>query len=189
MSVIANALTTVVKVKLHLGISVATYDSLFEQLIDEATLFIETYCNRVISKTTHTDVLFDGDDYDSTLYIKNFPITEIDTIEYNNGTFATPDWTAYTTDQYEYNLAEGIIYFDVDLPSGKQNVRITYTGGFTTVPQDIEMACNKLVARYYNKRKSEGVSAETAGITNLTWDDVLTKEITSVLNRYKNHTI
>ena len=49
-------------------------------------------------------------------------------------------------------------------PAGCQNVRIDYTAGFASIPEDVQHACAELVARWLDvSRRDRGLSGERLG--------------------------
>lgn len=183
--IVDYALTTIAKAKTHLGISGTDDDTLLERIVNYATDFIESYCDRRFDKTTYSNELYDGDDFDYWLYLKNLPITTLTKIEQNNGTTDEPDWDELDEgDDYEKYLTEGKIYI-YDRVTGKRNYRVNYEAGYTTIPYDLEMLCIRLVARIYEKRKSEGRSAESLGPANISWESFIKEEDKMTLNKYK----
>ncbi len=186
------SLTNLSKIKSFLGIDDTDSDELFNDLINSISDFIENFCGRRFISTVYevaegsdTAEYFDGDDIVENIYLKNYPITELSKVEYNSGTFSTPDWHEYDADDYSYDAKAGIITFEGGVRGGKQNIRVSYTAGYETIPHDIELAANKLIAKSFNKRKSEGVTGEGAGGANINWGDFVSEDIKAILDKYE----
>jgi hypothetical protein len=185
------ALTNLSKVKGFLDIDDTDNDDLFNDLINSISDFIENYCGRRFLSTVYavtpadTAEYFDGDDIEEDIYLKNFPITALSKVEYNNGSFSAPDWKEYDADRYSYDKNSGIINFPCGVINGKQNIRVSYTAGYATIPHDLELAANKLIAKSFNKRKSEGVTGEGAGGANINWGDFVSEDIKAILEKYQ----
>ena len=66
------------------------------------------------------------------------------------------------------------------------NVKIIYTGGYTTIPLDLKLACTEEVARRYKRRKEIDVTGRTMddGSTTLLAGDML-PQTKAVLDKYK----
>jgi len=130
----ANAITTKARVKSRLAISTTDYDDLFDNLIIAVTKRMEVMTDRDFALATYTNELHDGGDwYGSNRTIlrpRNAPISNVASVEYKSGTNEQPNWTAFNTNDYDVDETVGIIYFDRPLPSGKRNIRITYTAGW-----------------------------------------------------------
>lgn len=131
----ATALTTKARIKERLQITAESFDDLFDRLILSVSARIERMCGRVFLQATFTNELHDGLDpaYGTRrhqLIIRNAPVLAITSVEYKAGSNSDPRWTAFDEDDYEADLAAGILYFRW-LPSGRRNVRITYQGGYS----------------------------------------------------------
>jgi hypothetical protein len=126
-----DALTTKERIKTRLGIEAATFDTIITYLILAVTARIEQACGRRFIQAEYNNEMHDGSDlYGSNrfiLIVQNAPIQVIESIEYRIGT----TWTAYEDDAYDAELRTGLIHFRTPMPQGKQNIRITYTGGFS----------------------------------------------------------
>ena len=130
----ANALTTKARVKDRLQITATNFDDLIDRLIVAVTARIERMCNRFFIQATYTNELYDGSDIYGTgrsmIIVKNAPVLSIARIQYKTGLNSNPTWVDYTQDDYDADMAAGILYFHCSLPRGKQNIRITYTAGY-----------------------------------------------------------
>jgi hypothetical protein len=71
---------------------------------------------------------------------------------------------------------------------GYQNVKIVYSGGYSTIPEDLELACIDWVLKYYrkNKDKLQGWSSKSySGVSVLIDLAAIPDDIKAVLNSYK----
>lgn len=130
-----DALTTKERIKDRLQITGTSFDTLLDNLILAVTSRIQQMTGRRFTQATFTHELHDGSDaYGSqrtSLIVKNAPIQQLTALEYDAGTPGSPDWTEFDTSDYLVNYSEGIIHFPYGLPRGFQNIRLTYTGGFS----------------------------------------------------------
>lgn len=190
----AYDLTTAASVKTYLDISASTWDTLLATLVTSCSVWIENYCGGKRFKNPGTDVteLHDGDPDslgNKVVFLKNYPIISVTSISYATGSLGSPTWNVYdSANYYVKNAATGEVWFD-SLPAGRQNIRVIYQGGYETIPEDLSLACIQLVARIFNKRKSEGVSNESVGGASVMWDRELSVELRKTLNRYRNYAI
>ena len=193
MAVHTYAFTSVANVKAYLGISGATYDTLIELFINGCTDWMEQEMGgrRIFDDAVVSNELHDGD-WDHTgrckIFPKRWPINSITSVEYKTGSLSSPTWVAFTTDEYVTDDAAGIMYFTSSLSSmvpNRQNIRITYQGGYTTIPSDLELACIKMVAKEFDKRKSQGVTQESVGGGTVTWNEEVDQEIMQIIRRYR----
>lgn len=130
-----NALTTKERMKERLGIAVTTFDNLLTNIILGVTARIEQMTGRRYVQATYTNELHDGSNMEGVrrkyLIVKNAPIQALTAISYQAGTNTTPNWRAFTADDYHADLEAGVLYFPSGLPPGFRNIRLTYTGGFS----------------------------------------------------------
>lgn len=130
-----DALTTKERVKDRLKITKTDFDTLIDNLILAVTARISKMCNRRFTQATFTHELHDGSDLYGTprqaLIVKNAPLGTISSVQYDAGTNGSPDWTDFDEDEYRIDQQLGVLYFVSALPCGKQNIRVTYTGGFS----------------------------------------------------------
>lgn len=193
MALNANALTSVANVKAYRGISVSTYDSLFELLINSISEWIEQACgNRVfLAPDSDATELHDGD-WDATgrckIFPKQYPIVSITSIEYKTGSHDNPTWVAFNASDYTYDANAGIIYFTASLSSikpNRQNIRLTYKGGYSSVPSDLELACIKLVCKEFDRRRSQGATNESVGGGSVGWNEDIDPSAKKIFTRYR----
>jgi len=184
MSVEIYNLTTKAKVKEYLDITADTYDDLLDNLCNQITDFIEKMCGgRRFYTTEYTQEVYDGDDFNRTLRLNNYPVTSWGKIEYNAGTTTNPNWTEFNESDYEKYDDMGYLWFD-RLEPGKRNIRVSYTAGYSTIPYDLELLATKLVARIFEKRLSEQKSNESSPDMTINWDKFLQTEDERILLNY-----
>jgi len=90
-------------------------------------------------------------------------------------------------DEDDYEVYSDHIYYPGGFYVGHGNVRITYYGGHTTLPDDVERMCFRIVKLVYDK--NEGVKSEKLGPYSITYIDTtgdIDKEIRSELTTYMN---
>jgi hypothetical protein len=203
MSAISYALTNKTRIKSRLGITTTSFDDLLDAMIGATTDRIEKMTGRRFKQTAYTQELYDGSDiYGSEmliLIIKNGPISGTPTFEYKTGSNTSPTWVAYSVEDYDIDTASALIYMKGSLPQGKQNVRITYTGGYVidftgtydigashTLPMDITEVCERAVVRAFKKRDSEGRASESFQESSITWEkDIFLPEDIATIKNYR----
>lgn len=208
MSTINYEITTVARVKDRLGLSQtdATRDLVIKRLMYSATQFIEHACGgRRFKQQVIEDEIYDGNETsgkkDSILIIKNAPIDSSASVivEHNAGTFQSPSWIDISQDITGIDYEAGIIY--IRLPAGKQNVRVSYTGGYLidftdefndakhTLPFDIADLADRLITRLMKKRESEGKKVEGFQTSQITWDDFIQDHDRTIIANYSRNQI
>lgn len=180
-------------VKDYLEISGTTYDTLLTSLITRVCAWIEGYCDRVFDSTVYTDEIYSGGK--KFLFLKKYPVSAITKIKYKSGSNSNPTWTAFTVDDYDLidnrklrragGWAPGV---NTVWPQGVNNIRVSYTAGYTTLPSDLEQLIIELAAKKFNQRKSDGMSSEGVEGVNINWTRALSPEQKLVLNKYKKVT-
>lgn len=194
MSLEAYALCTVAQVKTHLDISVTTWDTLIEDLIDATTDMIESYCGGRRFKTSGSDVTeyYDGDvlrDGKNIIALTKYPIISITSVSYSSGDYNNPTWTAYDPASfYIKNSNRGLLYMN-SLPYEHQSIRVVYQGGYTTIPNDLALACIMWVARIFNRRKSGDASNESVGGASVAWMADMPIEVKQILANYRDYAV
>lgn len=196
-------LTTKERVKSRLGITTTSFDGLFDALIGAVTDRIEQMASRRFKQTAYSNEIYDGSDiYGSAslvILLNNSPISGTPTIEYKTGSNSSPTWVDFSVEDYDIDDEKGIVYMRSDLPRGKQNIRVTYTGGFVisftgsydigethTLPLDITEVCEKAVIRSFKKRDSEGRASESFAESSITWEkDVFMPEDIAIIKNYR----
>lgn len=194
MAVLDYALTTLALVKAHLGISVSTYDTLLEGLIDDWTVTFQNLLgDRKIVNLPASDLTeyYDGPDpglSKQRIFLRSYPIVSVTSVSYRSSLYdASAVWTAYTAGQdYIVETGKGSIYFPGGIPQGPEAIRVIYQGGFASAPKDLELACRKMVCKEFGKRKAQGRLNESVGGGSIGWSEDLPADVKAVLNHYRS---
>lgn len=128
-------------------------DELIDELIVSVSQQVASYCGRYFVQNTYSETFYTYEDIISTpLYLRETPISSIETIELDGVTIANAD--------YRLNKETGRLYI-VDLPgyADQEEMVITYTGGYKFIPADIKLAVNLQCGFLYQRRDSIGVSS------------------------------
>lgn len=131
----STALTTKARIKERLQITVDDHDDVVDRFILAATDRIERMCNRRFMQATYTNELYDGSDFYGSsramLVLKNAPIASVSSIQYRVSHGSSATWETFDTDLYDIDMGVGIIHFWTPLPRGVQNIRVSYTAGYS----------------------------------------------------------
>lgn len=193
-----NALTTRTKVKSYMGITDASSDTIIDELIGGITAFIGNYCGgRNFLSTSYVEI-YDTYRGRHKIFLKQIPVISISAVEYRSGTPSSPVWVTYSADGYLSYLNEGYIRFYGSLPEIAQGMRISYQAGYLidfaneysathTLPEDLTIAANEMIATILNTRKSGGITNETTEGQSITYDykKGLTDTVKTTLDAYK----
>lgn len=191
------ALVTAAEIKAFEGITGSSHDSLFSSLADRVTAYFGSWCNRIFESATYTDAEYDGTGLD-TFIVKNPPVTAVTSIKVaTDRDFAAA--TALDSARYVFDDA-GVISLvptgsvtSIVLggvpgvwPAGKRNIQITYTGGFTVIPDDLKEAAILMISAWMNRRRRAGILSTTIGSETVTFQQKdIPDEVRSILSRYK----
>ncbi len=176
-------LVSLENIKIYLALNTTTYDDLLTLLEESAVSFIESYCNNKISSNTITEYLNGSDSYlDRIFFINNnINITSLTFYELNGS-----DWDLISDDDYALDENGGCIYYDMAVTPGIRNYKVSYTCGYTTgIPNDLKIAILKIIGKYYNKHKSDGLSDESLDGASLNFEKFMSDDIRLILNKYK----
>lgn len=130
-----DALTTKERIKDRIDITVTDFDSLIDSLILSTTARIQQATGRRFIQATYTNELHDGSEMGGMarqyLILKNGPLQSVTSVEYKTGTNSNPSWVTLSEDDYDVDLTAGLVRMLNGFPRGFQNIRVTYTGGFS----------------------------------------------------------
>jgi hypothetical protein len=145
-----NALCTRKEVKDYLAITGDdnTLDNLINDLIGRISTAFENFCGRPFVSASYTDY-YDGDG-SNMLFVDKYPLTAITSIHDDT------DWV-WGSDKLlaasEYRIAdERYVILDGTFGIGNQNIKIVYTGGYSTIPTDLKHACIEETGRKIKHR-------------------------------------
>lgn len=111
------------------------------------------------------------------IMLPNTPITAVSQVLMTYGPFASLSIPPRTAGGAGYTFSTTCVYVDPPymFEKGIQNVQISYTGGFTTVPPDIEQACLTWIRVIMEGQNySAAVAKAKAGQTQLDFSFILT---------------
>lgn len=185
MAVNTYSLVSLSEVKNFIGMSgaVSDTDDLLEDLINRVSTLCESYMNRNILTREYTE------DHDGkgamVLFPKQPNITTV------SGIWDDYDWE-YTdddlidADNYKIIDENYIVFKNVALNNYTANVRIIYTAGFDSVPDDLIQACISEVARIYKNKNQIDITAKTLSDGSVSFSSNKFLSLTyTTLNKYK----
>lgn len=186
---LSYSLVSVAEAQLVLGIS--GNDEKLKFLLNFATDFIEKYTGRRITETTFTGATAEYLDGNGTkdLFLKNYPISAIASVEYNNTIANESNWGTVDSKEYFFDPNTGILTFTYGTAKGNRNYRVSYTAGYNPVPSDLKTACIFLAGEAFKRGGSMGIKSESLGDHSIVFDASLMSQegsvVKSVLNRYR----
>lgn len=191
---VSYSLLTLAELKTYLGVTTSDNDSLYELLINNVTDYIEKYCGRRFAETSYTDEKHDGHDFNK-LVLKQYPVNSTESFSikerlYIGGTFSEITSTDYVVD-YNRGIIERVDSFE----EGTQNYAVTYTAGYSTIPNDLKQAALDLISGMLDLSKSAvktgNIQSETLGDHSVTFADITSQniQVITILNNYKIQSI
>lgn len=112
------------------------------------------YCHRAgWAKTTYTEV-FSPSEYGDQFYVSALPLDTTQAVS-----VSTYNSTSGLYDTYTGTIrknAAGVITTADYQPYGYEAVKVTYTGGYTTLPDDLKQALTELLVQRFNDADSGG---------------------------------
>lgn len=172
--------------KNHIGLDSNDDDEILTVYIEGVGDFLRQYLGRVLEQETNITEYLNGNDIKDKIFLANYPVTALTSLQYNSGTWGTPVWTNFDTDDYTMDGDTGIIYCDC-MYAGFRNIKVVYTAGYTanTLPKGLKLATLKIVAKVYNKRRSDGFSSEEVAGARVDWDTFLSSDIETLIAPYR----
>lgn len=189
------ALVTTTSMSSYLGISAgSTEEEEVDLIINAASTVAARMCGRGVDENGYSYLVstsrteyYDGDGTD-TLLVQAYPISTVASVYVDtNREYGTAD--LIDSDDYVWYAMRGTIVTDGALfGGGNKSIKVTYTGGYSTVPGDLQQAVKELVQFWYkrNTDKRVGVNSVSVGDKNMSYETDVPKAIASVFARYKD---
>jgi len=180
--------TTVASIKTNFNMTLSTHDTLLGNLITQKEKQIKVFCGRDFEQTTYNsndeNSLYDGDGTD-TLLLRQFPIVSVTSL------FDDPDRSYGASSQisssdYMIYANEGKIVLDgLTFTRGRQNIKVVYSAGYSTIPEDLKSACEMLVFADYIEHIAQVNTAVSDEI--IYKPDKLRAEAWKIIELYKRY--
>lgn len=177
-------MTTIEKVKSYLEITSSNYDTVISQLISNVDSFLKKTLGREFTKEERTEYFDGGVKH---IVLKEYPIDSSQplAVYYNSHNQSNPSWNEIDSSNYVVYDSEGILEHYGKFPSGKRNIKVVYTGGYSEIPDDLELLAKQLVAKIFERRKASGKSSESLNGARIDWEKELTPEQKMIIDSYK----
>jgi hypothetical protein len=180
------------------GITSTNQDTRIAPLITSVSQLVKTYCNNtfvdfVSSAKTET---FNVDYNEHFVQLTETPLIAINSVSEREKPTDTYTNLTNNTDYYADSVTDTIFRVDSggnekQFKSGKGAVKVVYTAGYSTLPQDLELAVMDLVTYYLKDERKQRQTIAGASLNNQTStsqrDNVgFPDHIKRVLDLYKN---
>jgi hypothetical protein len=146
-------------VKAYLGIAPGTTstDAVLTTLVTNVSAAIESYCNRAFASQDYAEQR--NGTGGNRLFLAHGPVTAVASVSVDGQAIPPAVGTGIG-----YLFDEATVYLrGYTFCRGVQNVSVTYTAGYASVPGDVAQACIEWVAYHYAKRDRIDKASETLG--------------------------
>ena len=131
-------------------------DTLLDYVIAGASHLFEQRCRRIFTRAAYTEY-HSGDGMSDVFRVKNPPIASAPTPTLYDDTayvFGSDTQFALNTD-FQFDPASGLVklLWDVPFNAGFNNIKFGYTGGFSSIPDDIKLGVAYWAALLYKLTK------------------------------------
>lgn len=193
----SDVLTTLARAKDFLGIGSDRFDTPIVMILNQVNSFIKRYCKRDFKEATYTNEEYDGPGCEI-LTLKQFPVTALSSLQYNNATDNRDDWSTFDTADYFWYSDGRIKKVSGNFNDRPQAYRATYTAGYKidfsqeqtaaahTLPAELEYATHKLLSAVFNTRKAEGLMESRIGDSSVVLQKAIftDPELKGILDKY-----
>jgi len=174
------------------------YEAFIGKVIDQIEDLIDRYCGVPngffkAGGLTFTEELYDWDD-EGIIYFSKYPVITFTKLELDEaGVNQTADWTEITSLYYYVYKTYGYIKVVGKYPGHyDQSVRVTYTAGYSAVPDDIKLAAvtlaSNLLHSILQRRISPPVQAGTIRLA-LVVPAIFSDDVNRLLAKYRTRSI
>lgn len=152
--------------KTYKGISSKDQDDQTRYIASSVSVLVKNYCNRFFIDYFNTSLVVYSDGTDcSEEYLDEFPIKQVDSVEVSSDGGVTYTLLVENTDYFVDTSEDKVLTysgstFSKGIPH--RSLKITYTGGYDKIPEDLKIACLDFMDYYreeqFNPKKSMGRS-------------------------------
>jgi len=175
-------LITKVEYKAYVGITSPNEDVIIDSLIPKVSQLIKSYCRRTFIDYVNESKVerFNGGDL---FYLKEYPILAVDSVEYSTDYGQTytsltnyTDWVLDASDDAIKPISASTFQVLVN------GYKVTYAGGYETLPEDLKLAVFDLVT-YYRKNDSAVHSSKAPGTNTVQIEYISTTNLPAHIKR------
>jgi hypothetical protein len=157
MPAVVGDLTTLDAVKAFLGVVNTDDDQLLQRLITQCSASVGNYLNRNLLTASYTEQ-YDGNN-NLRLMLPQTPVTAVTSLKIQGQVIPQSSdgvtIPGYDFDRYSVFLI-GYVFYD-----GIQNIAVSYTAGYATVPYDVEEAVVEFVSDRYRLKGRIGEKSKS----------------------------
>jgi hypothetical protein len=119
------------------------------------------------------------------LYLQSYPVQSETLYVDSQALFGSE--TLVPSSEYFLEASTGLIRYGNVFERGRRNIKIAYTGGYASIPYDLQLAYLEAVHTIYKRRQEKRTDVDTLarGETSYTYLQHLPYTVTDVLKRYR----
>ena len=145
----ATLLVTRQEAKDFLQLTVSTYDTLIDSLIEKASGLIESQAQRLFGENSYEEI-YCGNDSRS-ISLDHYPVIDVDYLSYDIDTENRITNDLVTPRDYFVRCEDGLLELADDFfyKSEYRTIYVKYSAGYETIPADIKLACLNLISKKF----------------------------------------
>lgn len=184
------ALITLENYKQYKKLTKTDSDEELAVIISSVSSLIKTYCGHsfIDYYTTPKEEIFNVNENQHALLLNEWPVKTVSSVQYRD-TYDGAYQTLASSEYYVDNNIDTLFKHSGYWPSGFGSVKVTYTAGYSTTPDDVKIAALDLVHHYqkeeYKERKSIGTATIDTGLSKI-GSSKWPPHVARVLDMYKN---
>lgn len=167
-----TALITLEDYKLYKKLTKTDSDEELTSIIASVSTLIKTYCGHsfVDYYTTPKVEVFNIQSSQHAILLNEWPVRTVSLVQYRES--YEQDYSALSSVEYYVDPSIDTIFMHSGYwPAGFGSVKVTYTAGYATTPEDVKIAALDLVHHYhkeeYKERKSIGTASIDTGLSKM----------------------
>lgn len=181
------ALITLEDYKIYKKLSKTDSDEQLSSIIASVSGLVKTYCGHsfIDYYTTPKVEIFNVNPSQHAILLNEWPVKQVTSVEtrasYSESYSILPD-TEYFVDSTIDTIFKHDGYWD----SGFGAVKVTYTAGYSSTPDDVQVACLDLVNHYFKEEYTQRKTIGTSSLENTQASSKWPAHIVRVLDLYRN---
>lgn len=185
-----TALITLEDYKLYKKLTKTDSDEELNAIIASVSSLIKTYCGHsFIDYYTSPKVeVFNTKQSQHAILLNEWPVKTVSLVEYRDS-YDSSYVTLPSTEYFVDTSIDTVFMHSGYWPEGFGSVKVTYTAGYATTPEDVRIAALDLVHHYfkeeYKERKSIGTASIDTGLSKM-GSSKWPPHVSRVLELYRN---
>lgn len=176
------------KTYLKIPLAETSQDSLVEFFINASSEMIERETDRKLKAQSIVDTVHGRSS--NIVLLSQWPVNSITELRIDNSSIFVDANTLI--DASEYRIGDdknSLVLLSRTFTKGYNNVRITFNGGYSTIPSDLEHACLWMVFFYHKIRISEdiGRQSKSKGDESTSLTQEAPADVKNTIARYKRN--